>query len=269
MPRNSAFHAREPFRSHRSLQLQRDRISGPVSFLNPTTAAYSHVPSGEKHPTLTSSGGDGADSEHGNRENAATYEDEQPASNVEFAWRSRDNRKGRHTLVVDPSAESNSRYLAPKFSSTFRGTAQGLLRMGTQFPYWDVSYLVALIFTLGSMVWVINSFFVFLPLVLPGTEFNNEILVGGGVSAFLGATIFELGSVLLMFEAFNENRGGCFGWALEKVLSGDREHGERLRIRPDKGRCVHHHTNKKNLIGRGSGTCSPNCNTRHTYSRLS
>ena len=88
--------------------------------------------------------------------------------------------------------------------------------MTMQYPYWDVSWLVATIFTLGSVVWVINAFFSYLPLAQPGTSFNNEVLVGGGISAFIGATIFEIGSVLLMIEAVNENRSGCFGMCTPK-----------------------------------------------------
>lgn len=121
--------------------------------------------------------------------------------------------------------------------------------MITQFPYWDVSYLVAVVFTLGSVLWVFNAFFVWLPLVKPKTEFKNEISVGGGVTAFIGATIFEIGSVLLMFEAVNENRAGCFGWALEKVLKGHEGKADMIRLLPDKDGCGHHHTNKGNLIG--------------------
>ena len=83
--------------------------------------------------------------------------------------------------------------------------------MTRQYPYWDVSWLVATTFTLGSLVWVINAFFAYLPLAQPSTSFNDEVLVGGGITAFVGATIFEIGSVLLMIEAVNENRAGCFG----------------------------------------------------------
>lgn len=83
--------------------------------------------------------------------------------------------------------------------------------MTQQYPYWDISWLVATIFTLGSVVWVINAFFSYLPLAQPQTVFNNEVLVGGGVTAFIGATIFEIGSILLMIEAVNETKSGCFG----------------------------------------------------------
>jgi hypothetical protein len=126
--------------------------------------------------------------------------------------------------------------------------------MFTKFPVWDVSYDVATIFTLGSVVWVINAFFVFLPLVQPSTEFGTEILYGGGITAFVGATIFEIGSVLLMFEAVNENRTGCFGWAIERVISEftHEKGGATLQLRPSASACVHHHRNKRNLVGKGA-----------------
>lgn len=125
--------------------------------------------------------------------------------------------------------------------------------MTTQYPYWDVSFLVAEIFTLSSVVWVLNAFLVYLPLAKPQTEFRTEILYGGGITAFIGATIFEVGSILLMLEAVNENRTGCFGWALEQVLEGHDEKGDRIAVRPEKNGCSHHHTNKKNLVGKSNG----------------
>lgn len=71
--------------------------------------------------------------------------------------------------------------------------------------------------------------------------------------------MFEVGSILLMIEAFNENRAGCFGWQVERLfLNGsngserdvDVEKGKTIRLKPDAGSCTHHHPNKKNLVGR-------------------
>lgn len=124
--------------------------------------------------------------------------------------------------------------------------------MALVYPYWDISYLVAISFTLGSVVWVLNSFFVFLPLPDPASEFKNEILTAGGVTAFVGATIFEFGSVLLMLEAVNEKRSGCFGWAVEKVLRDHGMEGSHFLVKPDTDGCVHHHANRTNLVGKGS-----------------
>ena len=108
------------------------------------------------------------------------------------------------------------------------------------------------------MVWCINGLFVWYPLAAPWTEFPGEVDIGGGVTACIGATIFEVGSVLLMLEAINENReylsvlfsqyikshtdnhqqgSDCFGWALEEALEG---RGHRLRSSGEK-QCVHHH----------------------------
>jgi hypothetical protein len=120
--------------------------------------------------------------------------------------------------------------------------------MFTSYPYYDVSYLVAVIFTIGSVVWVINAFFVWLPLEKPSTEFSGEIEDAGGITAFIGATIFEIGSVFLMLEAINEDRTGCFGWAVEEVW--EEEEG-RLGTKLEKGNCRHHHGNKRNLVGKG------------------
>lgn len=256
MPRNTAFHSQshEPLRAHKSLELQHDRITGPFSFLNPTRASFTHTPL-KKHSLGNSSGSpNGADAEDFLRGKHSGQKDEQLASNIEFKWRSRDNRKGRHTLVVDPSSDPSSKYLVPKETTGFQAVLQGILRMLTQYPYWDVSWLVAVIFTLGSAIWVVNAFFSYLPLAQPSTEFHNEVLVGGGVSAFIGATVFEIGSLLLIIEAMNDNKSGCFGWALERVLGGDEKGGDRIRVRADKDRCVHHQTNKGNFVGKGAIT---------------
>lgn len=253
MSRNKAFvPSHEPLRAHKSLQILHEYTSGPFSFFNPTRAHYWPI-------ALRIQGGGGlvkatkgsADASVSDEEKVSPAEDEQWASDIHFKWRSRDNRKGRHTLVVNPQTEtSNAEYITPKSTFTLHAISLGIKRMVTQYPYWNVSYLVATIFTLGSVIWVINGFFSYLPLAQPQTEFKTEILYGGGITAFIGATVFEIGSVLLMVEAVNENRAGCFGWALEKVLEGGKG---RVRVKPDDGVCAHHHTNKKNFVGKGDG----------------
>jgi hypothetical protein len=125
--------------------------------------------------------------------------------------------------------------------------------MFSTYPWWDVSYLVAVVFTIGSLVWCINAFFVWLPLQDPSTSFNGEIADAGGWTAFIGATIFEFGSVLLMIEAVNENRSDCFGWALEEAL----EEKGLIRLKPDG--CVHHHMNKGNIVGKGKALDGKPC----------
>ena len=244
----------QPSRSHRSLGPLFHQTSGPLSFFNPTRAYRRFpLPLEDNVPASTGQilGGDATISTA--RENKLIVDDEQPAASVYCEWRSRNNRKGRHALVIEPAVTSHSVYLTPQSTSSLDEVGKGILRMFTQFPYWDISYLVAIVFTLGSILWVSNGFFVYLPLVRPGAEFENELLVGGGVTAFLGASIFEIGSVLLMFEAVNENRVGCFGWALRKSLEAHGDRDTQYLVKPIVGLCMHHHTNRGNLIGKSNG----------------
>lgn len=237
-PRNARLTAHHTHQHLLSLFHSNSSTTGPFSFLNPTRSHFHKLKDSDEH--------------------------EQLAENVEFQWRSRDNRKGRHALNVKPAtSDATANYITPESTSTWRGLGKGIWRMCTQYPYWDVSWLVAVIFTIGSVVWVFNAFFVFLPLLVPSSEFSTEIVYGGGITAFIGATVFEIGSVLLMVEAVNENRTGCFGWAFEKVFVGE-EKGEILQITPDSAGCRHHHQNKKNLVGKGdiSGRADPGNGTK-------
>lgn len=117
--------------------------------------------------------------------------------------------------------------------------------MCTSCPYWDVSYLVAVFFSVGCLAFLISGFFSWLPLVAPRSEFPGED-VGGGVTAFIGATLFELGAVFLVFEACNENQTGCFGWAVHHALEGDEDTDGGwgtggFLARADVKHCRHHH----------------------------
>lgn len=59
-------------------------------------------------------------------------------------------------------------------------------------------------------MWCINGSFVWLPLVAPSSEFPGEVDVGAGILAFIGATIFEIGSLLMMVEAINAESTSWF-----------------------------------------------------------
>ncbi|KFY34090.1 hypothetical protein V495_08214 [Pseudogymnoascus sp. VKM F-4514 (FW-929)] len=212
----------------------------PVSFLNPTA---------QRRPIAQPQPGANAPSPDDGRQDArpprtkTQADGSQRVQDVHHLWRSRDNRKGRHAIAVSPSAEGQ--FLAPPSTNTLRPILHTLWRMLTYYPIWDVSYQVAQWFTWGSVVWVINSFLVWLPSVRPSSAFPGESTNGGGISAFIGATIFEIGSVFLMIEAVNENRTQCFGWAFEETL----ERNGLLRLRPSSENCTHHHPNKRNLVG--------------------
>lgn len=139
----------------------------------------------------------------------------------------------------------------PSSTSSFHSVARNVRRMLTFYPVWDVSFDVAFFFTIGSVIWVINAFFVWLPLVRPDTKFTNEELYGGGITAFIGATVFEFGSVLLMLEAINENRSGCFGWAIVRGAPQHESNIQDSRVQPSLVQCSHHHSDKRSLVGQG------------------
>lgn len=159
-PRNKYFHWREPFK-HDNLTLQ--HAEGPVNFLNPTRAHFSH-------PVLSKANNNDAKSDktesselNGNADidqQSNTHRKEETnalAEAVKFLWRSRDNRKGRHTLLVQsPTAGEAPQYLVPRRTSHYKEVLKNIKLTFTYFPVWDISWLVAMIFTLGSCVWVIN-----------------------------------------------------------------------------------------------------------------
>ncbi|KAK8117117.1 uncharacterized protein PG998_005398 [Apiospora kogelbergensis] len=225
-------------------------LKGPVSFLNPTVG---FVDANGRRSSLSST------PDHVNAETtgvAATATGKPLTGIVYHVWQTRNNRKGRHGLAVrvpsDPATAAGVEL--PTATNAPRQILQGIWRMAVRYPIWDVSYDVAIIFTIGSVVWVINGSFVWLPLQDPASTFGGETTLGGGITALIGATVFVFGSVLLMLEAVNENRTDCFGWALEEAAttvtrtSVDGGDGDRLRLRACPSRCVHHHGRKRSFL---------------------
>jgi hypothetical protein len=216
---------------------QADKLVGAFSFLHPTKRYI---------PLQASPARANSDAPTPGQESSSSGDQDQWQNHVYHMWRSRDNRKGRHAVVMSPEAAAAAGIGTPTPTNTLKETARGLLKMVIRYPIWDVSYDVATIFTWGSVVWVINGFFVWLPLAAPSTEFDGEVDTGGGVTAFIGATIFVFGSILLMLEAVNENRSDCFGWALEEAW--EKESGGWTLRHEDS--CRHHHRNKKGWLSR-------------------
>ncbi|KAL1634609.1 hypothetical protein SLS58_010604 [Diplodia intermedia] len=235
---------REPLAHRSDLRSIEHKVNGPLKNLNPTRAHYNIV-------------GEGGKSAHAD-----------PGPGISWKWTSRNNRKGRHALQVRAVPSAAIHQDLPGRTNHPPQILRGVRRMLTTYPVWDISYLTAVVFTLGSIVWVLNAFFVFLPLVQPSSEFQNEILYGGGITAFLGATIFVVGSILLLLEAVNEERAGCFGWAVERLFQDQHSRNsssqasqpetqpdvekvdqERLvvRVRPEVP-CDHHHSNRKTFV---------------------
>lgn len=229
MPRNTSFLSAAyppPFARHDGLRLEHDTVHGPLSFFNPTQARF-YLDETQAKLHLPSLG-------HRLSHQRAT---QVALPGVYINWRSRDNRKGRHPLGVDQSH--------PDSTATFRAVGRGLLRMCTEFPYWDVSYLIAVFFSLGCLLFVISGLFYWLPSASPSSEFSTETMAGD-ILSFVGATLFQIGAILLVFEACNESRTGCFGWALHRAFEGDPgASAGRLIARADIHSCQHHHQRRR------------------------
>ncbi|KAJ6532769.1 hypothetical protein DFH09DRAFT_134102 [Mycena vulgaris] len=124
-----------------------------------------------------------------------------------LAWTSRDHRKHRH-MAADPKTGR------PRYR---HGTFQKLANM-RRIEYWNISWWVSIAFTIGSIVWVINGFIAFLPFVNEKVAVDD---VGGGWTAWLGATIFEFGAIFGLWEAWNRDDTADFGWGLKMLLHGE------------------------------------------------
>lgn len=116
--------------------------TGPLSFLNPTVGYLRVQESAKKRP--------GAAEE-------ARIPSAKPVTtkgqDIFHVWRSRDNRKGRHSLAVGPHSAADDSYGTPQATNTLAATWRGIKKMVLRFPVWDVSYDVAVVFTIGM-----NSF---------------------------------------------------------------------------------------------------------------
>jgi hypothetical protein len=171
-PRSSAFHpSRQPLKDNPFFHHAAAVTTGPFRGLNPTQHRIVHTGLGAHDDDDNSDGRDekgdhDADDTSGEKDAAAElkppkppkHSDTMPADFVAFKWTSRNNRKGRHLLEFTPAADpANARYEVPEPSTAPRQIARGILRMFTTYPVWDISWLVAYIFTWGSIIWVVNS----------------------------------------------------------------------------------------------------------------
>lgn len=150
---------------------------------------------------------------------------------------------GRHILVVPADHKSTD---SPQLTHTAPAIGRGIGRMFTTFAWWDISWWIAVLFSVGCAIFVVCGFFYWLPLAAPSTEFPGEGLIGGGVTAFIGATLFQVGAVLLVIEAVNENQTSCFGWAMHQAVGHDQsdsdvEQSLSTNSRARRTDCSHHH----------------------------
>ncbi|KAK2600130.1 hypothetical protein QQS21_005145 [Conoideocrella luteorostrata] len=183
-----------------TLALRKSSVAGPFGFLNPTTAIYDIASN---------------DRPGGTRADLSDLTDAEKAERAKIRWNARDYRKGRHVLVLPRAAPLTSRL---QDSSHPHKVLLGISRMFTLFPYWDVSWLIGISFTVGCLIFVLCGFFYWLPIAYPETEFPHESSIAGGVSTFIGATLFQVGAVLLFLESYNDRAECQFGGAMEHLF---------------------------------------------------
>lgn len=80
-------------------------------------------------------------------------------------------------------------------------------KMYTVFPYRDPIYLVAVVFVIGSLDLVINSFFDLLPRTLPETKFETEETIAVPATVLVGSILFFIAGIFDTFGALNADRG--------------------------------------------------------------
>jgi len=147
-------------------------------------------------------------------------------------WSSRASRKGRYasrSLRVAHKGELHAQVHGAEVGTPAKKREALVVHQRIRHPYTrlkvhltrDVSFWVAVVFVVGSMLWVINGFILFLPL-LPSPSPPHT--TAAAWTAFAGGTFFEIGSYLMIVEAINAGHEQLFGpalWALvEDVEAG-------------------------------------------------
>lgn len=114
-----------------------ERTTGPVKALNPT-----------KRYLVADKKILNAESDAGNAGKESRPGEKSPG--VAYVWRSRDNRKGRHALAISVDPHKHEVTKGPRPSNSYHQTLRGILKMFVRYPVWDVSYDVAVVFTIGT-----------------------------------------------------------------------------------------------------------------------
>lgn len=231
----------EPFRDNHALQVKDEEIDGAIWFMGPTRAIFTYLGTAEWVR-------DAQGSEQFISQEGQEYADSR-TSDIEYKWTSRNNRKGRHALIVHQSEEH---YDTPPSTTGMHSILRGLWRMGTVFSFSDITYLTAVSFTLAVTVLLVNAVLALMPYSDTTWRKPPGIYIAEGVLTVVGCCLFLISSFLSFLEAANSNRRGCFGWKRQHIsyhdaTDSDIEHGGSTRMVPDR-RCAHRTNNFGNLF---------------------
>jgi hypothetical protein len=144
-------------------------------------------------------------------------------------WQSRRSRKARYAPVphiiasTDQSHGSKGSHSANEATSDMENMLVNLRvqTLTTIKPHliMDVTFWLAVTFTLGSAIWVVNGehlvatarsikyscgtgFLVWMPILSPSLD-TNAFTNAAAASGFIGGSVFEVGSYLMVLEALN------------------------------------------------------------------
>lgn len=214
LARNKTFQPeREPLRRSTTLRLDSDKVHGPVSFLYPTRARFTQVQPSipeDDVPTAALPSPPAAPDPGSTLPGRPTgLKTPQPA--LTYQWTSRNARKGRHTFLVNEREVESTGLIPPQPTNSLGHFLHIVRLMLTTLPLWDISFTVAILFVIGSAVWVLNGTFTLLPFTNPESKFPGMAIYGGGITAFIGGVLFLIGGIFMILEAINENRQGYFG----------------------------------------------------------
>ena len=143
-------------------------------------------------------------------------------------WRSRDNRKGRNSIVIPrtsmayPNLPSKNR---PVYTSSFKGVGRNLYRMAFSFPYWDMAFWSGWSYTWGSVLFVIDGVWAWGP-VGWDVEWKGIDTYAIGIFFFIGALLYQVGAVMAYLEAVND--GSFHGSAMKRFLEGHQDEQKRM-----------------------------------------
>ena len=97
------------------------------------------------------------------------------------------------------------------------------------FPYWNLAFWSGWSYTWGSVLFVLDGAWAWMPLQYPSSEFPGEEKYGVGLLFFFGALLYELGAVTAYLEAVNEP--SFLGSDMRCFLDG---HEEEQKLQVDK-----------------------------------
>jgi len=156
--------------------------------------------------------------------------DDDPERDVGIVWRSRDNRKGRNSVAVPrtsmayPNLPVKNR---PVYSASFKGVGRNLWRMAFTFPYWDMAFWSGWSYTWGSVLFVIDGCWAWIPVGWPKTYIPDGIPnYASGLLFFIGALLYQLGATIAWLESVND--GSFHGSAMKRFLEGHEEDKKKL-----------------------------------------